>query len=320
LSHVDVIIVNWNTGDRLRDCLASLERSRLTQVCIGHVIVIDNASHDGSASALQSQTLSLSLIRNRINRGFAVASNQGAAQSDAEYLLFLNPDTQLFDDTIEKSISFMADEQNCAVGVLGVQLLDGTGAVARSCARFPALSQYVTEALGLKYLSPTHFPGHFYLDWDHLQSRPIEQVMGAYMLVRRRVFETLCGFDERYFLYFEDVDFCLRAKRSGWATYYLATAQCMHVGGGSSNQVRARRLFYYWQSRLLFAFEYFDGARAWALVLLTLFLEPVSRMVHAIGKGSASGVAEVARGYVMLWQVLLRLLRGAHLRKTPVRA
>src|SRR5660398_194498 len=110
-----------------------------------------------------------------------------------------------------------------------------------SCARFPCVSGFLAHAVGLDRSFPRL--GHFMAEWDHLANRQVDHVIGAFFLVRRGLFEQLQGFDERFFVYFEDVDFSCRAKQSGWKSYYLADTQAFHAGGGTSNQVKAQRSF-----------------------------------------------------------------------------
>jgi N-acetylglucosaminyl-diphospho-decaprenol L-rhamnosyltransferase len=315
LPAIDIIIVNWNAGHQIQECLQSLSQATQRGYSLSRVIVVDNASTDGSANGLSCPGLPLTVIQNSINRGFAFACNQGAAGTTADYLLFLNPDTKILPDTLTKSIEYMANPENSAVGILGVQLLEEGGEIWRSCSRFPTTKSFVSNMLGLNRLIPRWFPDQFYLEWDHLQSRQVDQVMGAYFFVRDSVLKEVGGFDERFFVYFEEVDLSLRAKRAGWSTFYLATAQCFHSGGGSSRQVKARRLFYTLQSRIFYGFKNFQTISAVTLLIATLFIEPVSRIGHAIVRGSISQVWEAVLAYLMVWRALPRILSTQYLRK-----
>jgi N-acetylglucosaminyl-diphospho-decaprenol L-rhamnosyltransferase len=312
---VDVIIVNWNAGSRLRDCLTALSGSRREGYTLGRVVVVDNASTDGSSNGLNFPALPLSTIQNCTNRGFAAACNQAAAGSGADYLLFLNPDTKIHDDTLAKSVQFMESPENSRIGILGVQLLDENCRVRRHCSRFLSTRYFIHMMFGLNRLSPTRFPCHMYDEWDHLQSRRIEHVMGAYFFIRHLLFKEVGGFDERFFVYFEDVDLSLRAVQAGWSSYYLAEAQCYHACGGSSQQVKARRLFYVLQSRILYGFKNFGIVSAVTLLLATLLIEPVSRLAQGIFRGSFVQIREVFQGYLLLWRALPRILGSDYLRK-----
>lgn len=312
---LDIIIVNTNTGPELRRCLASIPPSQpRDSYVLNRVVVVDNASTDGSLDGLVCPDLPLHIICNQTNRGFAAASNQGAASSEADYLLFLNPDTRLLPDTLARSVAFMNAPEHSRIGILGVQMLEDDGHVARSCARFPTTGRFVAKMFGLNKLFPRIFPDHFYREWDHSDSRYVDQVIGAYFFIRRSIFTAAGNFDERFFLYFEEVDLSLKALREGWSTYYLATVQCYHSGGAATNKMKAKRLFHVLRSRILFAFKHFGMISAWTLLLATMFVEPVSRTVQAIARVSFKEVGEVARGYFRLWGELPRILRSRYLR------
>jgi GT2 family glycosyltransferase len=315
LPEVDIIIVNWNTRDALRECLRSIAQSAQDGWLLNRVVIVDNASTDSSADHLDGLGLPLEVIRNTENRGFAAACNQGAQGATAEYLLFLNPDTKLVPEAITKSIACMSATEQKEIGILGIQLIDEDGNISRTCARFPAPSMFLTKMLGLNRLLRRYFPEHFYTEWDHKSSRIVEQVMGAYFLVRNSLFRKLGGFDERFFVYFEEVDFSLRAKYAGWDTYFLASVQCYHRGGGSSDQVKARRLYYSLQSRLFYAFKHFGRTQTAVLVLATLFIEPFSRIIQGLISASPKRIWEVLHGYALLYMAMPRILgTGRHSR------
>jgi N-acetylglucosaminyl-diphospho-decaprenol L-rhamnosyltransferase len=312
---LDIIIVNWNTGQQIQECLRSISHASQQGYILTRVVVVDNASADNSAGDLSCPGVPLFVIHNRANQGFAVACNQGAAESNADYLLFLNPDTKIQSETLTRSVECMVNPGNSNVGILGVQLLEERGEISRSCSRFPTTKSFISKMSGLNALFPRWFPDQFYSEWDHLHSRHVEQVMGAYFFVRNSLFKQVGGFDERFFLYFEEVDLSLRARQSGGFTYYLATAQCSHIGGGSSRQVKAGRLFYSLQSRICYGFKNFHTISAITLLLATLFIEPFSRIGHAIVRGSISQVWETVIAYLLLWQALPRILGSQYLRK-----
>ena len=308
---LDIIIVNWNAGPALRECLWSIRDSKRDGFTLANVVVVDNASVDGSAKNLRDLDIPLCLVENVENRGFAAACNQGACNSEADYLLFLNPDARLFDDTLAKSVDFMSASVNSSVGILGVQLIDDTGRVSRTCARFFTLTHFLNRMVGLNALLPSVFFDGPCLEWDHLESRKVDHVIGAYFFVRNCLFKTLSGFDERFFVYLEDIDFSLRAKLAGFTSYFLASAQCYHRGGGTSEQIKPRRLYYSLQSRILYGFKNFEPLKGWAVLLATLFVEPLSRVAQALGRASLRRVAETVEGYWLLWRAIPRLLRTA---------
>jgi GT2 family glycosyltransferase len=301
IASLDIIIVNWNAGRQLRDCLASIVTTQCHGFEIRRVVVVDNASWDGSALELDDLALPLTVLHNTTNRGFAAACNQGAQDSTADYLLFLNPDTCLFTNSLAPPLAFMECLKNQSTGIIGIQLLDENGQVSRSCARFPTLGRLLTRSLGLDHLFPWLFPNCTMTEWDHKENRVVDQVIGAFFLVRRPLFETLRGFDERFFVYMEEVDFSLRAMQIGWKSVYLTEAQAYHKGGGTSEQVKAARLFYAIRSRILYAYKHFRWPVATGLLLTALILEPMARITFAIMKGSMGEVWDTLKGYSMLW-------------------
>jgi N-acetylglucosaminyl-diphospho-decaprenol L-rhamnosyltransferase len=300
MTGLDLVTVNWNSGRQLGECLASLAATDRTRVTLGRVVVVDNASSDGSAERLERGDLPLEIIANPTNRGFAAACNQGARAGQSPYILFLNPDTRLEFDSLAAPLAFLESPSAADIGICGIQLVDSAGRVARSCARFPTAGQLIAGAAGLDRLLPGAFPGFMMRDWDHQQNRRVDHVIGAFYLVRRSLFEQLGGFDERYFVYLEDLDFSLRAREAGWHSYFLASARAFHRGGGTSDQVRAERLLYLLRSRLHYARRHFSPARAAAVRLATLSVEPVVRIAAALGGGAPHQARDTIRAYWML--------------------
>lgn len=296
---LSIIVVNWNAGAQLRTCIDSI--AQYGAGLVKQTIVVDNGSVDGSDASVEGLP-NVTLIRAGANLGFGKACNLGARQAKSDYLLFLNPDAALYSETLPKALAYMQDPANAKVGICGVQLIDETGHVSRSCARFPTAVGHVVHAVGLDRFIPRL--GHFMAEWDHAQTRQVNHVIGAFFLVRRAVFESLHGFDERFFVYLEDLDFSYRSRRAGWETMYLADAQAFHAGGGTSNQVKARRLFYSLRSRLLYAFKHFSWLGAVAVLMATLFVEPLSRSALAMLRRSWSGLHETWAAYGMLWRWL----------------
>lgn len=292
---LDIIIVNWNAGGLLRDCLASLPSGGTT---IDRVVVVDNASTDDSLEGLEALPLPLTILRNPENRGFGAACNQGAAGSRADYLLFLNPDARLHADSLEAPLSFL--EAHADVGVCGIRLIDEQGHTSRSCARFPTPRQFLARSTGLDRLAPRRFPPYQMTDWDHAESRRVDHVIGAFYMIRRSLFEAIGGFDERFFVYLEDLDLSLRVHQAGHAVYYMAEASAFHQGGGTSQRIKATRLFYSLRSRLQYARKHFSGPASVAVVVGTLLIEPLSRLALAILARSASQVRETIRAYWLL--------------------
>src|SRR5262249_42876882 len=142
-------------------------------------------------------------------------------------------------------------------------------------------------------------------DWDHATSEEVDHVIGAFFLVRRQLFEILNGFDERFFVYLEDLDFSYRASRSGWRSYYLASARARHIGGGCSAKVKAPRLFYALRSRLLYCDKHFGRVSATSVLLASIITEPISRIMRAIWHRSHEELQETLQAYGMLFRWII---------------
>jgi GT2 family glycosyltransferase len=304
----DIVIVNWNAGQQLRDCLTSIER--YGGGLVASVVVVDNGSTDGSADGLEdSFELPLRVVRNGQNRGFGAACNQGAALGNSAFILFLNPDARLFEGTLPAALAAFEGPESGDLGIVGVQLVDEAGEVARTCARFPRIGHFVALALGADKLSFLRGSGFAMRDWSHDRTRTVDEVMGAFFLVPREVFEHLGGFDERFFVYFEELDFCLRACQAGYRSLYLVEAQAFHASGGTSRQVKAYRLFYSLRSRVLYGFKHFPRWQGWALVGLTYGIEPLTRVAYSLLRRDWAEVRNTLKGCSMLWADLPAVVR-----------
>ncbi len=307
---LDIVIVNWNTKLQLRECLLSIIPAITSPVlCLRQCIVVDNASEDGSADGLENLLLPIVIIRNHENKGFAYACNQGAKAGKSEYILFLNPDFKLFPDSLVKALHFLDEERNKQVGILGIQLVDGNGVIHRNVARFPTPRSLFFQMLGLDRLWPHRFPSHFMTDWNHHDSREVDQVTGAFYLVRRQVYEELKGFDERFFMYFEDLDLAYRAKHAGWKSYYLADAQAFHSGGGASYQIKAKRLYYVLNSRVLFTAKHYGSPSAIKILIASFFVEFWVRLGWSLANLSMKNFITTIQAYLLFLRNLPRLLR-----------
>jgi GT2 family glycosyltransferase len=275
---------------------------------IAQIIVVDNKSSDGSERAVEDLP-KVKLIRAEDNLGFARACNLGARCANSEFLLFLNPDTRVRSESIDVPLEFMRRKENAGVGICGIALVDEEGQVARTCARFPTSARLVSHAIGLDRLWPAMGPSM--REWDHEEPRVVDQIIGAFFLIRRELFESLAGFDERFFVYFEEVDLSLRANILGWRSVFLPDAQAFHAGGGTSRQVKSKRLYYSLRSRLIYAFKHFSVFGAGIVTAATLFVEPLVRSFHSILTGGGASLREIWHGFHLLFRWLPRwLIKG----------
>jgi GT2 family glycosyltransferase len=301
---LDIIIVNWNTGVQLQNCLNSIAAADQETFEITRVVVVDNASTDGSAEHLSMTALPLTIIKNARNLGFAAACNLGAHFSAADYLLFLNPDTRLYRESLAGPMAAMRQPIHQHTGIMGIQLIDDAGRISRSCARFPTPSLFFQKMTGLDHLFPSHFFSLAMTDWNHLQTRIVDQVIGAFFLVRHSVYQELNGFDERFFVYYEELDFSLRAVQKGWKTCYLSDFQAYHKGGGATDAIKDIRLYYALRSQILYGFKHFNRFTAFLVMLGVLVIEPATRSGNAILAGSCDPFRNTLKAYAMLWHDL----------------
>lgn len=309
MANMDIVIVNWNSRDYLRKCIASIvQAAAMRPGIVQSVVVVDNASTDDSLAGIDRLGMPVRIVHNRVNAGFSSACNQGAFLGQAQCILFLNPDAMASPESLQASIDVMNHPDHARVGICGVRLVDETGRSARSCARFPSPGMFLAKSFGLDRILPRLFRTHHMSEWDHLSTRKVDHVIGAYYLIRRPLFEKLNGFDERYFVYLEDLDLSYRASRLGYSTLFIADVCAFHHGGGTSEQVKATRLFYSLRSRMLYAFKNFGSVQGSLVAVSTLCVEPLSRFLLALLQRSPRSVVETLRGYGHLWAWFVQYL------------
>jgi asparagine synthase (glutamine-hydrolysing) len=229
---LSVIVVNWNTRELLRGCLTSLEEN--LQGLDHEVIVVDNGSRDGTPDMVAADFPSVRLVRNAENVGFGRANNQAMRLAKGAWLLLLNSDTLLVDGSVAALVRRLRSEQN--VGVAHCRLVFPDGRQQHTVYRFPSLKLALLEDLGLYKLLSKRRRGETLLTgyWDYAEERDVDWVAGAFMLLPRKVFETTAGFDERLFMYGEDMEWCYRIRREGWRIRYYPDAMVKHFDHSSA--------------------------------------------------------------------------------------
>jgi GT2 family glycosyltransferase len=234
---VAVILVSFNTRDRLSACLESLQ----SQDYSGNVelVVVDNASSDHSKEMISERFPEVTLIANDENLGFAAANNQAYSMTDAEIICLVNPDTLVQRDAVSHAVDHLLRQPE--TGLCGGLLVDGDGERHPSGRRFPnAFGKFLTlSGLSARFPNSKFFAGQDYGWFDHLTPIQVEWVPGAFTCIRRELIEEIGFFDERYFLYYEETDLCLRAKRHGWRVDLVPSIVIEHEGGASSKTVEA---------------------------------------------------------------------------------
>ena len=229
---VSVVIVSYNTQEILRNCLEALfEHSKGVAM---EVFVVDNDSHDGSAAMVKNDFPSVMLITNHENLGFAAANNQAFALARGRYIILLNPDAYIRPLSLEHSIAFMDRTPMC--GLCGGKIISPEGRLEPSARRFPsALSKLLTMS-GLRGTF-AHSPivnYHEFGGFAHDKPMEVDWVPGTFTIVRKKMLDEIGYFDERFYIYYEETDLCMRAKKAGWTIYFIPDAEVMHIGGASS--------------------------------------------------------------------------------------
>jgi GT2 family glycosyltransferase len=267
---LSIVIVNWNVRDLLRRCLDSIlavDQPRL------EVVVVDNASSDGSLEMLRDEFPRVRLIANAGNRGFPAANNQGLNASSGRLAMALNPDTEIVGDALRRIIEFFDGRPD--VGALGPQLLNPDGTVQSSRRRFPTFVTALFESTWLQGIAPRGVLRRFYVEDVSPESvHEVDWVTGACIVVRREVLQAVGGFDESFFMYSEELDWCRRIQSAGWKIAYLPDAKVIHHGGKSSDQAAAARHIRFQTSKVRYFRKYHGGFTAGALrlILLAMYL------------------------------------------------
>lgn len=229
---LSIAVISYNTRDLLLACLQSVSE-RTTGVDY-EVIVVDNASRDGSVEAVRTRFPSVTVIANAENDGFAKACNQAAAVSSGRYLLLLNSDTVMQRGTLRTMVSCL--DQHLDIGAVSCLQRDEQGQILQSCFPFPSIRDHVRYAetlpMVVRRLVGTMSP------MDCTQSQDVEWANGACLMVRKAVFDRLGGLDERFFMYFEDVDLCRRVQQLGYRVRHVADGEVVHLLGRSSRANR----------------------------------------------------------------------------------
>ncbi len=297
---LSVIIVNYNVKYFLEQCLhAALKAAEEVET---EIIVVDNHSTDESLPYLVPKFPQVKFIRNSANSGFGKACNRGLAEAKGDYILFLNPDTIVAEDSFLKCIHFFKTHPDC--GALGVKMIDGSGAFLKESKRaFPSPLTSLFKLFGLSQV----FPGSPLFSRYHLghldkeQNHEVDVLAGAYLMVRRDVLQEVGSFDEAFFMYGEDVDLSYRIQKAGYKNYYLADTTIIHFKGestkrGSLNHVR---MFYYAMS--VFVKKHYGGVKAGFFIFSIQLAIWVRALIAALTKAvSYTGIPAIDAIFILL--------------------
>ena len=300
MKRIDIVIINWNAGNLLAEAVASILQSNYDLDNVS-ILVIDNASSDNSLKLLPSHS-SLKVIQNKENIGFASACNQGLRYAKGDYFLLLNPDTRVFSDTLLQSVQFMEDRKD--ISVLGVKHVDDDAKVHPSCSHFPTPTDFIVLSLGLHQIAPRFFRSPIIMaEYDFEKEGKVDQVMGAYMFMRRSdLVKFSMSMDERFFVYYEDLDFSKILNDLGGISYYTPSISIVHKVNGTTNQIKDKRLFYNVRSRLQYCKKHFGYMAYLLIAFFSLFIEPFTRIFYLIIARKFTEVKEVFKGYKMIYR------------------
>ena len=232
---LSIIIVNYNVKEFLQNLIHSIEKasSNLTK----EIIIIDNASDDGSVDFIKEKFPQIKLIANQTNLGFGKANNIGLKQATGKYILLINPDTLVAEDTFEKMIQFFESNKN--IGLAGCKILNPDGTLQLACRRsFPGPWTSFTKVTGLSNLFPNSkiFARYNLTYLDENKSYEVDAISGSFMMMRKEVYEKVGGFDEQFFMYGEDLDLCYRIQKAGFKVFYVHSTQIIHYKGESTKR------------------------------------------------------------------------------------
>ncbi len=280
MTDISIVIVNWNTRHILFDCLKSVyEQSGDSSL---EVIVIDNASSDGSAEMVKKDFPQTTLIENSENLGFAAANNQGIEISKGRYVLLLNPDTLILDNAINKTLYFADAHPESAV--VGCRVLNSDRTLQPTCFMFPSILNMLLSTTYLYRLFPkSRFFGRERMTWwDRSDIREVDVVTGCFMLVRREAIEQVGLLDERFFVYGEETDWCYRLKKAGWKVMFTPCAEIIHLGGQSTQKKATAMVVQLRKSILQFMKKHYSPFIYRAACLLTVFFLAVRLPIWSV--------------------------------------
>jgi GT2 family glycosyltransferase len=254
---VSILILNYNTRELTINALRSVYQS--VTACRFEVILVDNASIDDSISHIQKEFPQVKLILNQENVGFAIANNQAMRLAQGRYVLLLNSDTLIQQDTLDMMLQFM--DEHPEVGAAGCKLVLQDGTLDKACKRgFPTPSASFYYAFGISKLFPS-IPrfNQYQLGYkDPDDAYPVDCLVGAFMFVRRTAIEQVGMLDEDFFMYGEDIDWCYRIKQAGWVNYYYPRTQILHLKGASSRRKPVKIIYEFHRAMWLFHRKHYE--------------------------------------------------------------
>lgn len=268
---LSIVIVSWNTRDLLKACLASIF-AHPPQAAFD-VWVVDNDSQDGSVAVVREQFPSVKLIENEENVGFAQANNQAITRCQGEYVLLLNPDTEVKPGALTALVTFL--DENPAVGAAGSRLLNPDGTLQPSCHPAPTLSRELWRLFHLDAIRPY---GRYDMHaWETSRPREVDVLQGAALAIRKNILDEIGFLDGDYFMFSEEVDLCFRIQQAGWPLYWAPASRVIHYGGQSTRQVAEKMFLQLYLGKLKY-FRKHHGRLAGTVYKAILLLASLARL------------------------------------------
>jgi len=281
---LSIVIVSWNVRDLLRENLKALFKNR--QNINFEVFVIDNDSRDRTHDMVKKEFPLVNLIINNYNAGFARANNQGIKKACGRYILLLNPDMRVLPNALENMVSWMDKHQEA--GIASCNLLNEKEESITNVRRFPEIFDQLVIVIKLPHLFPALLDTYLMKNFDYKNEASVDSVRGSFFIIRRAVVDKIGLLDERYFLWFEEVDYCQRVKKAGWKIYYTPEAKCINYIGESFSQLpRSKAQRYFRDSMLKYFKKWKPGWQYWVLKsawLFVIFLVWISSLINLKGK------------------------------------
>ncbi len=258
---VSIVIVSWNVKDKLRENLISLFKSEKITF---EVIVVDNASSDGTVEMVQTEFEKVKVVVNEINFGFAKASNQGITLAEGRYVILLNPDMKLERESLARTVDWLDANQQASVA--GIKLIDEKGNIVPQVRRFPHLFDQLMIVLKFVHLFPSLLNEYLRSDFNYEKAAKVDSIRGAFFAIRRSTLEKIGSLDERYFLWFEEVDYCRQLHQAGLEVWYTPAATALDFVGQSFNQLKRSTKQKYFRNSMIAYFKKWEPTYAALLI------------------------------------------------------
>lgn len=275
---LSIVIVSWKVRDLLKKNLEAIFKS--TGGISFEVFVVDNKSSDGTFEMVSQEFPQVNLILNNVNAGFAKANNQAIEMAQGKYVLLLNPDMRVFPDTLSRMFDFM--ERRTDAGIASCRLVKESGENIPHLRKFPTLLDQLAVVLKIPHVYPEILDNYLMRDFDYAKEADVDSVRGAFFMIRREVIDAIGKLDERYFVWFEEVDYCKRVINAGMKVVYNPEAKCIDYIGKSFSQVKRGRTQDYFRNSML---EYFSKWGNWFEFLVLYLAWPVGKFLAFIFSG-----------------------------------